>query len=56
MHCLFGALTPARSNIAANSNSTISLFSADFLSTVYISRLNSAVGSGVPNGFTGLLF
>ena len=50
VHCLFGALTPARSNTAANSNSTISLFSVAFLSTVYISRLNSAVGSGVPNG------
>jgi len=30
--CLLGALTPARSKTAANSNVTISLFSADFLS------------------------
>ena len=35
----------------ANSNVTVSLFSADFLSILYISCGNSAVGSGVPNGF-----
>ena len=51
VHCLFGALIPARSNTAANSNSTTNLFSADFLSILYISWGNSAVGSGVPNGF-----
>ena len=50
VHCLLGARIPAKSNTAANSNSTISLFSADFLSILYIYCGNSAVGSGVPKG------
>ena len=50
VHCLLGARIPARSNTAANSNCTTSLFSVDFLSILYISCGNSAVGSGVPNG------
>ena len=46
-----GILTPAKSVGAASSNSTVSLFSADFLSIAYISLGNSAFGSGVPSGF-----
>ena len=52
MHWRFGTITPARSKTEASSNTTVSLFSNAFLSIVYISFGNSAVGSGVQNGFT----
>ena len=51
MHCLFGARIPAKSKTAASSKVTISLFSVALRSILYISFGNSAVGSGVPNGF-----